>query len=54
MIFNIPLFSLLTTPNNVLPHYLKQTFPPIIIEEGKLEAKTECYAKDKVMSPPFF
>ena len=24
------------------------------IEEGILEAKTECYAKDKVKSPPFF
>ena len=23
------------------------------IEEGILEAKTECYAKDKVKSPPF-
>ena len=25
-----------------------------IIEEGILEAKTECYAKDKVKSPQFF
>ena len=25
-----------------------------LIEEGILEAKTECYAKDKVKSPPFF
>ena len=24
------------------------------IEEGILEAKTECYEKDKVKSPPFF
>ena len=24
------------------------------IEEGILEAKTECYAKDKVKSPRFF
>ena len=24
------------------------------IEERILEAKTECYAKDKVKSPPFF
>ena len=26
----------------------------ILIEEGILEAKTECYAKDKVKSPQFF
>ena len=24
------------------------------IEKGILEAKTECYEKDKVKSPPFF
>ena len=24
------------------------------IEEGILKAKTECYAKDKIKSPPFF
>ena len=24
------------------------------IEEGILELKTECYAKDKLKSPPFF
>jgi hypothetical protein len=29
----------------------KPLFP---IEEGILEAKTECYEKDKVKSPPFF
>ena len=26
---------------------------PRVIEEGILEAKTECYAKDKVKSPRF-
>ena len=29
-------------------------FVVAIIEEGILEAKTECYEKDKVKSPPFF
>ena len=28
--------------------------PNFIIEEGMLEAKTECYAKNKIKSPPFF
>ena len=28
--------------------------PANLIEQGKLEAKTEFYAKDKVKSPPFF
>ena len=27
--------SLLTTPSNVLPLHLKQTFPPIIFTEGE-------------------
>ena len=31
-----------------------KTFQDESIEEGILEAKTECYEKDKVKSPPFF
>jgi hypothetical protein len=27
--------SLLTSPNNVLPYYLNETFPPIIFFEGE-------------------
>ena len=43
------LFNLHTTM------YRKSTFLFVLpIEEGILEAKTECYAKDKVKSPPFF
>ena len=34
--------------------YDKELLPGEIIEEGILEAKTECYAKDKVKSPPCF
>ena len=34
---------------------LKNTYIcSVAIEEGILETKTECYAKDKVKSPPFF
>ena len=33
---------------------LARFFGNVFIEEGILEAKTECYAKDKVKSPPFF
>ena len=32
------------------PHLLERSEP---IEEGILEAKTECYEKGKVKSPPF-
>jgi hypothetical protein len=34
---------------------MKRTlFPDPAIEEGILEAKSECYTKDKVKSLPFF
>ena len=41
---SIPLFNII----------LKSKMLVSSIEEGILEAKTECYAKDKVKSPPLF
>jgi hypothetical protein len=54
MFFFLMLQSLVPLVENKKGMVVDQALLSGTIEEGILEAKTECYEKDKVKSPPFF